>query len=228
MSRSAGTAIENNFSKGLITEATGLNFPENAATEAMDVIFGQTGQVRRRLGVDGEEYAEVAAPVTTSYENTDSVLVEYVWRAVARTGNFTFVVLQVGSLVRFYVVAAGVPLSVSRKSFAVNLADYSTLASGAIKDSPCQFASGNGRLFIVHPKCDPIVVVYDEDADTITQTAITIKIRDFEGIDDSLDIETQPPNLTNAHWYNLKNQGWWKDVRMVTPGGGAGPLTIGQ
>lgn len=33
MPRSAAITVENNFTKGLITEFTAMNFPENAITE---------------------------------------------------------------------------------------------------------------------------------------------------------------------------------------------------
>ena len=44
-------SIENNFTAGLKTEFTGLNFPENAATDCDNVIFDMPGDVTRRLGI---------------------------------------------------------------------------------------------------------------------------------------------------------------------------------
>lgn len=219
MPRSAGTVIENNFSKGLITEASAFNFPENAATETFDCVFEQVGQVRRRLGIDIESDAEVAV-----YTDPTGVFVEFLWRAVARTGVFTFLVIQIGSSVAFYAINEGAPLSDGIKSFAVDLTAY--LAPGAPDPSleAASFASGNGRLFITHPSCNPVVVEYDEDEDELIKEEIVVKIRDFEGIEDGLEIDEHPETLTNEHLYNLQNQGWGlKDVRMVTPGGGAGP-----
>jgi hypothetical protein len=49
-----GTTTENNFTKGLITEATGLNFPENAATSTDNCQYTLIGDVTRRLGIDRE------------------------------------------------------------------------------------------------------------------------------------------------------------------------------
>src|SRR5690606_10019445 len=41
---------------------------------------------------------------------------------------------------------------------------------------------------------------------------ITVKIRDFAGLDDGLDIDERPPvnliGITKEHEYNLYNQGW--------------------
>ena len=55
MPRQAATSAENNFSKGLITETTALNFPENAATETFDCVFTNIGAVYRRAGFDFED-----------------------------------------------------------------------------------------------------------------------------------------------------------------------------
>ena len=54
MARGSGTVVENNFVNGLITEATGMNFPENACISASNVVFKETGEVTRRLGYDYE------------------------------------------------------------------------------------------------------------------------------------------------------------------------------
>jgi hypothetical protein len=51
MARQAGEFIENQFTKGLITEATGLNFPEKAVIESWNTRYGKTGETTRRLGV---------------------------------------------------------------------------------------------------------------------------------------------------------------------------------
>src|SRR6185503_9986638 len=115
-------------------------------------------------------------------------------------------------------------LSEAIKSFAVDLTDFQ--APGATDPAllPASFASGNGRLFITHPSCDPIVVEYDDEEDDLVAEGINVQIRDFEGVDDDLEIDEHPATLSNDHLYNLQNQGWGlKDVRMVTPGGGAGP-----
>lgn len=222
MGRVAGTLLENNFTRALITEATGLNFPENAVTDTENCVFENTGQVRRRLGIDIETEAEVS-----SYTEDTGAIVEYLWRAVARTGVFTFLVLQIGPNVVFYELAQGASLSSGIKGFAVDLNNYKVTGAINIQNDHCSFASGNGRLFIVHPQCNPIVVAYDADNDTLEQEEILIRVRDFEGVDDDLDIDEQPVSLSPDHLYNLMNQGWYLNVRMVTPGGGAGSNASG-
>jgi hypothetical protein len=54
MPRSSATSVEQNFSRGLITEATAMNYPENSVVDGANVIFTKNGKVIRRYGVDYE------------------------------------------------------------------------------------------------------------------------------------------------------------------------------
>ena len=44
----------NNFTKGLITEANALSFPENAAVDLDNLVLERNGKFSRRLGIDYE------------------------------------------------------------------------------------------------------------------------------------------------------------------------------
>jgi hypothetical protein len=200
MPRSAGTAVENNFSRALITEATGLNFPENACTETYDCVFLQTGQVQRRPGFDLEEDWEYI-----TYNTSTGVVKEFVWRVGGST-NKIFQVVQLGSTIRFFEVD-GASLSPNLESFTIDLLSYDT--GSDVEDYACNFASGNGLLFVAHPFVEPLMVEYNSGTNTITVTQLSLKIRDFTGVDDGLAVDTQPNTLSDAHNYNLKNQGWY-------------------
>jgi len=54
MPRNVGSVVENRLIRGLVTEATGLNFPEDACVETYDCVFDNIGTVTRRLGIDVE------------------------------------------------------------------------------------------------------------------------------------------------------------------------------
>lgn len=209
MPRSAGTVVENNFVKGLITEATGLNFPENGCVATDNCKFTLTGKVRRRLGIDLESSA-----IAEVYSYTDGVLVEYLWRAAALTGTFVFLVLQRGSNLSIYNLTANNALStglVYTLDLSIFTVPYANPAD--LKTKPCMFFAGGGRLNIVHPTMDPILLDYDDNTQTFLGTTVTLKIRDFEGADDGLDVDEQPSTLSPEHHYNLMNQGWYDDVR---------------
>lgn len=209
MARNAAVTVENNFTRGLITEAGKLNFPENAVTDTDNCVYDQLGRVTRRLGFDYEkDYTNFS--ITRNDESYET----FVWETVGGNGNLSFVVVQKGKLLYFYEVDEDGALSPNRKTSTVDIETFA--ASGYAADFieyRCQFTSGDGKLFVTHPFCDPFYVTYDSGTETFTGNLITIKIRDFEGVDDGLDVDERPASLTNAHKYNLFNQGWYADVQ---------------
>lgn len=205
MPRQSGFVVENNFSNGLITQATGLNFPENACTETYNCEFSLDGSVQRRRGIDKE-----TAFSTKNIDRSNSAINSYVWRNVGGNGDVTLVVMQVGATIYFY-RTTGSSLSSGAVSTTVTL----TAVSGApsVIATEAQFSDGNGYLFVTHPFCEPMRVSYNTSSDTATATNITIKVRDFEGdTADANAIDTRPTatlaGLNVAHKYNLYNQGW--------------------
>lgn len=213
MARSSAIAVENNFSKGLITETTALKFPPNACTETYDCVFDSTGRVTRRPGFDLEsDYV-----LQTVTKEADEVFVEFLWKAVAGIGTMNFVVQQQGSSLFFYDVSSDLSVSPNRKTFSVDLNDH--LPSFAVRNPalfPCCFSYGDGKLLVVNEATEPFYVEYSSVEDTITVTDINLKKRDFEGVEDGLDVNERPTSTvadlkTNdpEHYYNLLNQGWY-------------------
>lgn len=214
MSRKAATQVENNFTKGLITEATALNFPENAATETFNCVFDSTGRVTRRLGIDYEVGVDKTLIHT---KETDQVFTEYVWNAASGNGNISFLVQQIGSTIYFFYTGDSTTVTPNRKSHTIDLNVFlpgSSTENPAIY--PCQYAFANGNLVIVSKAINPFFVQYDSDTDTFTETEIRIKFRDFDGVDDGLEITERPVMSVSTmassnpeHYYNLLNQGWY-------------------
>jgi hypothetical protein len=206
MSRSAGVSIENNFRNALVTEATGLNFPENACTDTLDCVFNFDGSVERRAGWNFEDNFD-----TKTINRSNSVVSTFLWKNVAGDGDVSVVVVQVGATLYFYRVESGQALSVGAVADTVAL----TSVSGAptAETIECQFATGNGLLFVTHPYIEPMRITYNTATDDATATNITLKIRDFEG--DTADTEAVDTRVTAtlaglnvSHRYNLQNQGW--------------------
>jgi hypothetical protein len=208
MARSAATSVENNFRSALVTEASGLNFPENACTETYDCVFNFNGSVERRPGFDFEtDYT------TKNIDRTDSVVVTYLWKNVAGDGDVTLLVLQVGATLYFYELSASGAVSAGALATTINLDSYKASGAPTTAQLECQFTAGNGLLFVAHPYLDPLRVSFNTSTDTATPTAIVLKIRDLQG--DTADTEAvdSRPTATLAaldvnHKYNLYNQGW--------------------
>lgn len=217
MPRGATTSVENNFTKGLITELTAMNFPENAVTSADNVVFSELGAVTRRKGFDFESDYEIHA--TTSVPFPEGTFSEFKWATFQDDENVNFVVQQIGTVIWFF--EGGSSISGEKKSFTIDLTLFAVpgVSDSDLASKPCQFASGKGFLFVVHPFCEPFSVEYDSDTDTITTTEINIEVRDFERLDDSLYIDERPSTLSVLHKYNLYNQGWYYSAVYLDPSG---------
>src|SRR5574337_386600 len=207
MPRSTAIAVENNFRNGLITEATGLNFPENSSTTVDNCIFNIPGNVTRRLGFDFEPNYSVK-----TIDRTNKVVQSYRWNNVAGDGTIILIVVQVGSALYFYDASTTDPISGHQITATVDLTAFSPAGAPTPSTEECQFADGNGLLFVVHPFTDAFSVAYDPSTQTFTTTKIDIQIRDTEGVVDNLGIDTRPNSglfgLSQTHHYNLLNQGW--------------------
>lgn len=223
MARTAGAIVENQWTRGLITEATGLNFPEHAATDADNVKFLPRGAVTRRLGIDIEGDAR-----TLPFDENDGVIKEFVWEAVSQNGGYTFLVLQKGSYVHFFELEDGDTISAGLDDAYLDLREFLAPGGSNVENTPCSFDAGAGYLFIAHPSCEPVIVRWLSDEARFQFAEIVIQIRDFEGVEDDLGSLDNPDTLTDEHHYNLRNQGWDQEVRIgnvTNEVGTGGPLS---
>ena len=209
MARANSNKLYRNFQKGLITEASFLNYPENACTDMDNVMISYKGNLYRRPGMNYDANASLV-PIGMSSTNLASwAFTSFLWESVANESTRNFEVQQVGSTLHFFDVSVS-PLSSGKKSFTVNL--LTSLASGYTSaqaaNEPVQMACGKGFLFVVSKAIYPTLVEYRPDTDQITTTRVYIQVRDFDGIDDGLANDEEPTTLSNAHKYNLYNQGW--------------------
>lgn len=215
MTRSAGIAVENSFVRGLVTEATELNYPENSCTETFNCRFLRTGEVRRRKGVNFES-SYTTFTLTGDALRSVSAVREYTWLGAGGDGGVTFVVIQIGQYLYFYRTRAD--LSGGKHSTAIDLSTYAVSGVANPYEHACDFATGDGRLFVVGKHIEPFYVTYSVSADTLTATQITIQVRDIQGdSDDPYDVNERPTATTSTvdihHLYNLWNQGWAEDVQ---------------
>ena len=216
MTRSAANQIENNFVKGLITEATGLNYPENSCIETWDCEFDFFGRVSRRLGMDLE-----AGFVQKTVDKTGSAITRYLWKNVTGDGLVSFAVVQIGGTLYFYDVNTTSSLSNSVMVSTIDLTAYTPGGAPAARLYKCQFADGLGKLYVFHPYLENIYITYNSGTQVFSATQYSIKVRDFEGATaDPNAVDTRPTatlaGLNASHKYNLFNQGWCK-ADLTTP-----------
>lgn len=197
-------SVENNFSGGLKTEFSPLNFPENACTDTDNCIFSIIGTVNRRPGINNEAHAAFNA-----VPNASKAINTYKWNNVGGEGSTKILVKQIGSALYFYRSTSATltsPLSTTLFGPPIDLNTFYT-GTGDVAATECQFTDGNGYLFVFHPSCTPFYCKYS--AGVISGTAINIKIRDFTGIPEiGVAVNFRPSVLSPEHQYNLNNQGW--------------------
>lgn len=211
-------SVENNFTKGLVTEYTGLNFPENAAIETFNCEYTLIGDVVRREGIN-EELNGTTVNITPAVQ----AMASYVWHNVNGDGQTRLMVTQVGNGLRFYQLSNATvlaPISTTLLVSTINLSNFGTFDI----TKECTFAEGNGYLFIYHSSINPVYCSFASGA--ITANSINMQIRDFVGVIDNLPITTRPFNLSNEHSYNIQNQGWvqgspWSAISTTAVSGSA-------
>lgn len=213
-------SVVSNFSGGLKTEFTGLNFPENACTSMDNAVISLIGEIQRREGINFEanfEYKAIAqGSVATNY---------YLWRNVGGDGQTQILVLQVGNTLYFYETSAATassPVSAQLLGSTVTVSTFqATGNTNTVSQIQCQFSDGNGYLFVYNTSCDPFYCTFNNGV--ITASLITVQTRDFTGIPESgVAVNVRPSMLTIEHQYNLANQGW------TTGNSWAGEATAGS
>ena len=201
----APPSFQNNFTAGLKTEFTGLNFPPNATTETYDCIYTMLGDVLRRPGFDFEKNYEYLKTTQTG------AISSYRWLNAGGDGETQIYVLQIGSILYFYKssnATVSAPLSTTLLASTVDLSQFAVDISSDFTITECQYSDGNGYLFVYSPFINPFYCSIANDV--ITPNKIDVQIRDFVGVVDNLAVTDRPGSLTNEHNYNLQNQGWTK------------------
>lgn len=216
MSRAETNKLYRTFTRGMITEAGYLTYPEDASTDELNTIISRKGNRTRRRGIDYEAGYELENLGVTD----NDAFVSHVWNSVNNDTNVSFLVVQMGRYLYFYDLNGTGALSANRKSFFVDLAGARMAGTPVESIGPQEvsLSSGFGLLFVAHPLMEPFTVEYAPDSDTINAVRVFIQIRDFEGVYDGLSNDEEPLTLSPQHQYNLQNQGW------IDPGTKGAPL----
>ena len=195
----------NQFVGGLITDASPLTYPENMSFVDINMELNSDGSRQRSLGIDYEPNHQIIDSGFTSSSVSSIATKTYKWENVGGDPSLTFICVQIGNKVSFF-NGGSVNLSAS-------LIGTKTFTSSPI-DVKYSFTSVDGDLIIATGVADITTVTYNG---TLSYTTDRIKVRDFWGVDDfdgSTDLtvgtglQRRPSSLTNAHQYNLRNQGF--------------------
>ena len=225
MPQSLTQKVVNTFVKGLITEAGELTFPENASVDELNCDLRRDGSRRRRLAAKVED-SRVLSSFTVS---TSTRFHTGKWENVGGQSGLEFLVLQVGSTLRFY-NKAELPYSSHEIAETVNLATYEVAGGVGAANANCQFASINGALVVSSPAINTIYIQRNNSTGALTTTQISFRIRDFEWIGDKSTYTTEiaTGSASTARKYDTANAGWsgTKGSAALTTYGAYPPLTL--
>lgn len=196
MSQQATKKDYSTFVRGIITEAGPLTFPENASLDEENCVLNRDGSRQRRLGMDLEDDAVLQSVTVLS----DDAVASFRWYNAANDPQNQLAVVQAGQDLLVF--------DASESNISGNLLTTLDISAYTTGKTPIQVASGMGYLFVTGGKSTPFYLTYDPATQDITLTTITIKVRDFFGLDDGLAVNTNPATLSTTHNYNLQNQGW--------------------
>lgn len=173
--------------KGIITEASPLEFPEGATLDEQNFVLNRDGSRQRRLGIR-QELSGTEQPTSTS-----STASSHPWRGVGEDGDKQYSVIQVGG--ELYIYDTEVEPLQSGLLTQISITNWDgRKISSAVINGDFVFAFGGQRVGRIK---DDLSVEY-----------FAIQTRDVWGIDDTLLVDERPLNLSNAHAYNIANQGW--------------------
>ena len=205
MARQEYKVQANNFTGGLITEASPLSFPENSCLDILNMDINIDGSVERRKGLIQEpNHVEVSSVwLPTAY---DVAVTSYVWRNAGGISGNNYVVVQDGDVLKFFEEKD----SVSDGYVPTMDIDVSSLSTGLSENTLVSMTDVRGVLIVSAKRTRPFYVTW-VNATTLDITEIDFSVRDLDGIDDGLEINERPNDLTGDHLYNLINQGWDDD-----------------
>ena len=202
MAKASSEKQHNNFVRGLITEATALTFPESASVDEDNFVLERTGKRLRRLGVDYEtNYVKKATGLS------ETVLAgsrQSLHRWNSPDGDTSKMVGIIRSFNKLWFINL---LNVSPTTEYLNSGNALTITG--LANSDIQVTTINNNVVLVSADIDdPILLTYNKTTEAVTQSTLTLKIRDVWGLDDGLADDFRPTTLSDEHFYNLRNQGW--------------------
>lgn len=211
-------AAYRSFVKGLITEANQLTFPDNASIDEANFVLNRDGSRSRRLGVDYESSFALTATGLTATDIKEGKQSFHVWESPGGDTSVTLGVIRIKNKIWF--------MNLLTDSPSANLKNGgSPITITSLSNSKIETSVINNKCVIVSKDLPrPVLLTYNVSTGAVTQSTIQINIRDIYGVDDTLFLDTRPVSLSNEHKYNLRNQGWNKNI-VTTSGADAITLT---
>ena len=203
-------AAYRSFVKGLITEANQLTFPDNASIDEANFVLNRDGSRSRRLGVDYESSYALTATGLTATDIKEGKQSFHVWESPGGDTSVSLGLVRIKDKIWF--------MNLLTDSPSANLKNGgSPITIASLSNSKIETSVINNKCVIVSKDLPrPVLLTYAKTTGLVTQSTIQLEIRDIYGVDDSLFLDTRPTTLSTEHKYNLRNQGWNKNIVTST------------
>jgi hypothetical protein len=212
-----GETAYRSFVKGLITEANQLTFPDNASIDEANFVLNRDGSRSRRLGIDYESSYALTATGLTATDIKEGKQSFHIWESPGGDTSVTLGVVRIKNKLWFMNLLTDSPSANLKNS-------GSPVTIASLSNSKIETSVINNKCVIVSKDLPrPVLLSYNVSTGAVTQSTIQIQIRDIYGVDDTLFLDTRPTTLSNTHKYNLRNQGWNKNIVTTT---GADAITL--
>jgi hypothetical protein len=203
-----------NFSGGLVTDMSPMQSKGNTSVDEQNMLLIEDGSRARRRGLthetsytrNGGEYAHIRPfRWVQGNDGSESVIVVYVNNTTAfESDTLTIEKYDPGDFTT---------VSTSKTALA------STIKGNIYRIDDLATVAGWGNEFYL-PMCtqdgsSPAAFLAITNLSTgEVLTSCNVYVRDHWGVDDSLKITERPASVTDAHLYNLVNQGWdWDNIQ---------------
>ena len=212
MPQNFSQTVRNTFNKGLLTEYSELNFPNEASVDELNCELFKAGNRKKRKGIQLEAgYAEVSG-----FFSPDRLYHTATWKNVGQNADEEYLIVQSGN--RLYFFKKGTkPLSEQQvptsdadpTPYVVELSAYNVPGGLGAGGSKIDVASINGLLVVVSPQLEPFYIEKKEDG-SFTETRIVPKVRDYEWQGTTSLYSEQSISFPAGigRQYDTKNCGW--------------------
>ena len=211
--------------RGLITEASDMNFPQDAAYDLDNVEIDKDGRVLRRLGLAPETDGGALLDDFTEDDRKNGTFSNFLWRVTAGAQEVDVRVIQTGKKLTFREDKA--PLSNQAVVLEINL-EQSPYTTGRTVDTPCQYAYGAGFLLITNQDANTLIVR------SVGSTVFPLNLQ-AEPIVQQVRTQTLLPgfnagdnygtSLSAVEEFNLRNSGWPYSATVANDQNGSGVST---
>lgn len=225
MARQKASAEFKSFVKGIITEASPLNFPDNASLDEDNFVLNRSGTRQRRLGMDLESDYEVINTVESEDGIAPVAFSSFNWKNAGGDPDKRICAVQTGTTISFFDVSTTGGISSGLIHQEAGVAD---------KYKICSYATVDGILVVVTGNKDVQVFQYTDGVISLTQDILYV--RDQFGVEDidsstgydlnsSSNISFRPETLSDSHIYNLRNQTWGTSRKRAGTGEEDSPIS---